>query len=203
MTVAACAMLMTTASIASADGFYAGGHLGQSDMKLYDLHDPADPSTKLKLTTDGDFKYGGALGYSTGPFRIEAELGRSNHDPKSVKGGIGPDIELTGGEVNVNSLMLNGYYSFKLRGKKWRPFVTGGIGVAEVEMKNVTDGVDTINESDSGIAYQAGGGVEWQVARGVIADAKYRYMQVDDLKIDGFKSKAEGHEVGLGVRYSF
>ena len=59
-----------------------------------------------------------------------------------------------------------------------QPYVGGGIGWAKVDF-----GAGTLKADDSGLAYQLGAGVGWNMGSGRI-NLEYRYFAVPDLSFD-------------------
>lgn len=105
-------------------------------------------------------------------------------------------------------------------GNGFKPFVSGGIGLAEVNFKNHgvalaapvgplgPGNVTAMNDRDSGLAWQIGAGIGYEVDEKVTLEAGYRYFQVNDISlaaVDGTVTNVpiKQHQVMLGVRYGF
>ena len=81
-----------------------------------------------------------------GNFRIEAEFAWQQNDFDSIEFsgcGLGFKAPLSG-DVSVASGMVNGSFDFPIGGN-WKPFITGGIGMAKVEVKEVAPFVRTVS----------------------------------------------------------
>ena len=91
--------------------------------------------------------------------------------------------------------MANLYYDFH-NDSLFTPFVTAGLGAADVE-----DGVDTV------FAYQLGGGLEFETTEKISLDLSYRYFSVEDPEIadasGNYKAGFAVHQLMLGVRSRF
>ncbi|MCR9123121.1 MAG: outer membrane beta-barrel protein [Phyllobacteriaceae bacterium] len=105
-------------------------------------------------------------------------------------------------------------------GNGFKPFLSGGIGLAEVNFKNHgvalaapvgplgPGNVTAMNDRDSGLAWQIGAGIGYEVDEKVTLEAGYRYFQVNDISlaaVDGTVTNVpiKQHQVMLGVRYGF
>ncbi|MCG8344816.1 MAG: outer membrane beta-barrel protein [Chlorobiales bacterium] len=173
----------------------------------------------------------GALGCDWGDYRIEGELGYQSSDFKTlVIGGPGideledfinnltingEDIDLPNpididleGDLDVITLLFNGYYDIDLGGVEL--FLTAGAGAAQIESHNVAlKGVSDIptqgeipdfsqlglSISENVFAYQIGAGLGIPVADNIMLDVKYRYFATRNFTIDA--------DVGVGGGVSF
>jgi opacity protein-like surface antigen len=81
------------------------------------------------------------------------------------------------------SVMANVWYEFDLAGVK--PYLGGGIGWADVEVDGAYIGTvgGPLNFSDDGFAWQAGAGVNFQVAPNIQLGVGYRYMEGPEVTI--------------------
>ena len=70
--------------------------------------------------------------------------------------------------------MANAYYD--LNAVVANPYLTAGIGVAEVGVNNVPNPPYIINETHSVLGYQFGAGVAIPVTKFIDIDARYRYF---------------------------
>lgn len=123
------------------------------------------------------------------------------------------------GTTEITYGMVNAAVDYDF-GNGFKPFVSGGIGLAEVNFKNHGVGlaapvgplgpgnVTAMNDKDSGLAWQIGGGVGYAIDEQVTLEAGYRYFQVNDINltaVDGTVTNVpvKQHQVMLGVRYGF
>ena len=189
--------LCSAAPAAFSEG-YASLNIGAAAPSITSITDPADPTIDDELTMKRGLALGGAVGFEMDQFRFEAELARRMNDPDKYKF-PGGSLNLTGGDFKTDTLLVNGYYTFSIN-SPIKPFVTAGIGAARVKANGVTDGVDTLNDTATGLAYQVGAGAEYELTDTVSLEAKYRYLGVKDLDFGGLKNDAKSHEVFAGIR---
>lgn len=196
--LAITAVLAMSGAAFSEDDTYFTLHAGAAEQRLTEINDPAGDAD---LTMDRDLMFGGAVGIEDGQARYEVELSRRTNDANQYKW-PGGATDLIGGDFTTTTLMANGYYTFETN-TPVKPFVTGGIGAAQVEANNVTDGIDTLDDSDTGFAYQVGIGVDYELSETVNLDAKYRYLRVNDIGLSGMNGDIESHEIMAGIRVNF
>lgn len=196
--LAIAATLSLSGAAFSEESTYFGIHLGAAEQKLDDVNDPAGSA---ELNMDRGLVFGGLVGIEDGPARYEVELSRRKNDADTYKW-PGGSADLTGGDFTTDTLMGNAYYTFETN-TPIKPFVTGGIGVAQVQANNVTDGIDTLDDTDTGFAYQIGFGATYALSDTTSFDAKYRYLRVNDIDSDGMKGDLESQEITAGIRIAF
>ncbi|WP_242664249.1 outer membrane beta-barrel protein [Chlorobium sp. N1] len=169
------------ASPAMAADHYISGNAGISWMN--DIDDA--PNTADNLVMDGGYIVLGALGCDYGDYRLELEGGYQQSDVDFY------NTNASGGEVQIYSLLANGYYDIDAGG--FEPYVTAGVGVAQIKLHDI--GATSSNEN--ALAYQIGAGVAVPVGGSVMIDARYRYFSTMEFLND---SQAGTHSVLLGLR---
>lgn len=181
--VAALAVTGMTAMPVQAADHYISGNAGFSWMN--DVHDA--PENGYDINPDAGYILTGGIGCDYGNYRLEAELGWMQNAVDEVDG-------IDSGDVNVISLMANGYYDFDMYGVM--PFITAGIGAAQVQFDDLLD--DDVNEG--AFAYQIGAGVGFEVADNMTIDARYRYFATTEFLED---TTLGSHTALLGLRVGF
>jgi len=163
-----------------------------------------------EIEFDGGYVLGGAIGYMFDNFRIEGEISYQKNDAdkvtiKSVKlNGVDQGIsgsEPADGDVGIFTFLANGYYDFN-NDSKFTPYLTAGIGMANVEIDP---------EDDTVFAYQIGAGVGIAMSETVTLDCKYRYLGAADYEIgdtvQGVAVKVDSsiasHNFTVGIRFTF
>lgn len=173
--------------------WYVSGSVG--------LHFPSDFTgsyllgRKGSVGLDDGFQGSAAVGYQWSQARAELEFAYFNYGINSVKPAGGSSIP-TGGEGNLMSLLLNGYWDFPTD-SKLRPYVGGGIGVAFPDL-SINSGVS------SALALQAKTGVQYQVTKkgNVFLEAKYQYTGAHSAGSGANKADYDSSGTfGLGVGY--
>lgn len=172
--------------------------------------------------------YGGALavgygyGIGVGAVRAELEAGLLTQEIESHTLTALPATlsdPLAFGTTEILYGTINAAVDIEA-GMGFRPFLAGGVGMAQVNFKNhgVTLGaavgplgpgpVTAMNDKDTGIAWHVGGGVGYAIDDQVTIEAAYRYFGVSNVEltaVDGTVSSVpiRQHQVTLGMRYGF
>ncbi len=139
---------------------------------------------------------GGYVGYDFGGFRLEAEVSYRDANLDGIQVGA-PGIllgngftaqpgfyNLDGSGANSLSFMLNGLLDFGpddgLQG-----FVGGGVGVARTsyEVSFNPASASSIDDSDSGMAWQILAGVRAPLTDNVDVGLRYRYYNAQDVEL--------------------
>ena len=209
----AIAMALTSTAIASPalardDAWYIGVEAGASLVEdiSYDINGASDA---LIADHDTGYDVDGIIGYDFGGFRLEAEVGYKEAGvttlistvtiprPNSA-GGINNVAARAfggaGGDTSVLSFMLNGMLDFGdddgLNG-----FVGVGGGVARVKASYAIDVFgNSLDDSDTGFAWQAIAGVRAPLNDHWDVGLKYRFFSADNVSlIDLAGRSADGH----------
>lgn len=125
--------------------------------------------------------------------------------------------QTTSRKTQASTLFANMYYDFK-NGTSFTPYVGGGIGAAFVRTRDswssdaVADELDS-SKNSTNFAWNIGAGVAYSFDQHWALDLGYRYVDFgklkgSDMEISGYgstqiQSEFSGHEIGLGLRYSF
>lgn len=146
------------------------------------------PNAGDDLEMNGGYMVLGAIGCDYGNYRVEAEAGYQESDVDSY------NAVASGGDVKIFSLLANGYYDIDAGG--FEPYLTAGVGVANVNFNNVA----VTDPNETTLAYQIGAGLAIPVADGVMLDARYRYFSTLEF-LDN--TQAGSHSALLGFRVGF
>jgi opacity protein-like surface antigen len=153
---------------------YVSGNIGAASFNDIDQKTPVTQVTEGIISTKTGINVLGAVGVKccVTHIRLEAEYGyqRNNADKIKMRFGV---FGLTG-NYSVTSYMANAYYD--LNAVVANPYLTAGIGVAEVGVNNVPNPPYIINETHSVLGYQFGAGVAIPVTKFIDIDARYRYF---------------------------
>ncbi len=173
-----------TAGVASAQesNWYVRGDVGGTFSSDIDGTPKRDLDEGLALSL--------GAGYQVNPnIRVEGELAHLQGD---VSGPIGGDVKTLGGFANA-------YYDFN-PGGQFQPFVGAGVGFARVDVDS-----GTINDDDTGFAYQLKAGVSHPFNDRLTGDLTYRYVGVNDVKVGTGINRIDGDyntsAVTVGLRY--
>ena len=116
-------------------------------------------------------------------------------------------------EHDIDTLMFNAVFRDNSAGKKMRPYVGGGIGIAKTDADatltaTVTvngqsfTGVGTTNDDDTSFAAQFMGGVDFEITENVYVGANMGYFMTEadlfgaEIEIDNFRAN-----LILGVQF--
>ncbi|WP_136798794.1 outer membrane protein [Desulfosediminicola ganghwensis] len=209
-------------SDAEAAKLYVSGHLGAAFADDSDWDLPAGVPFSYVIGYDTGWSGLAAVGYEFEKIRLEAEIGYQNNGLDSLNvvafgdGSDGPDvpdgsIPLTG-DLNLLTMMVNGYYSFD-NSSKFTPYISAGFGFAYVELKDLyaetmDEDQSKLNFYDTVFAYQFGAGVEYGISEQLFLDLRYRYFATSDIALDFGRSDTvdmefASHNLYAGVRYLF
>lgn len=143
-----------------------------------------------------------AIGCDYGDTRLEAEMGYQNGSLETSAydndfRSIAMDVANLDVDVNIYSLMANGYYDIDLGGIDL--YAMAGVGVAQVSV-DVNDG--WYKDDETTLAYQFGAGLAAPISDGVMLDAKYRYFTTTEFDMFGGGSNGQisSHSALLGLR---
>lgn len=195
---------LATPALARDNAWYVGiegGPMLVEDIE-FDVNDGADTS---QVDFDAGYDFGGVVGYDFGGFRLEAEASYRRADAESFTAGT--TGVLTNGVVRpagnyravgyMDSLafMLNGLLDFGaddgLQG-----FVGGGVGVARTGVNAIlTTGSSTIDDSDSGFAWQVLAGVRAPIWDNWDVGLRYRMFNATDVELTDNRGRSLSEDV--------
>jgi opacity protein-like surface antigen len=184
--------------------FFAGGSFASGDTSV--TYNGAGYTIGSEL--EPGFIVGGAVGATVYEnLRAELEFSFIQAGVKSIAGSDVPDgYEATSTGYN---LLGNVWYDF-VNDTSFTPYIGAGVGYGYTEL--ATDDFDGAYEA-SGLLYQLGAGVKFDVADNIALDLGYRYRVLSDANttFDGeeigggyeIKTDAINHIVQAGVTFSF
>ena len=82
------------------------------------------------------------------------------------------------------------------------PYLGGGLGVGfvNVDVDSISGVSLDASDSETGFAYQVGGGLMWGLTDDVALDLGYRYRGV---MVDDYDQSLTSHNVLLGINFGF
>lgn len=190
-------LILTLAGFAAgahAAQFMFGGFMGLNvPFRTLNVNYRASP---YNFTQNGASPaYAGSLGLRLGNhWRLEAEV--SYTEASGARGG---------GEQQSKLSLANVYYDFDTGNKRLRPFLSLGFGTATRSLYHGgMDGVGVASDSSTGLAVQAGGGLNYQVNDDVQISGGYRHLTFSgDGDSDTAPVDKGSHELRLGLHYQF
>jgi OmpA-OmpF porin, OOP family len=183
---------LATPALARDNAWYVGvegGPMIVEDVE-FDVNDGLDTN---EVEFDTGYDFGGFVGYDFGAFRLEAEASYRRADAESFTAGTtgvrtGSFTRPAGtytavGYMDSLAFMLNGMLDFGaddgLQG-----FIGGGVGVARTGINAIlTTGSSTIDDSDSGFAWQVLAGVRAPLTDNWDVGLKYRMFNATDVNL--------------------
>ncbi len=219
--VALSTTVLAGPALARDGAWYLGGEFGPMIVEDLDANftpgATAGSTSTVGVDFDEGFDGGAFVGYDFGAFRLEAEVAYKNADVDEIETGFAvPGTSRAGffsgglGDVSVLSGMVNGLLDFGdddgLSG-----FVGGGVGLARVDVNNVTAFTNTgaiFDDSDTRFAWQIIAGVRQALTRNIDLHLKYRLLSVDNLEMVGFGGRAvnfdyRSHSLLGGITFNF
>jgi len=196
-------LLVVSAATVSAKGPYVGGQAGVVFLPDSDIQQGI---TTLTGSFDTGYGLGLAGGYNFDMFRLEGELfyKTNSFEEVSTGGGSLP----ADGDVSALGLMVNAYYDFKNQ-SRFTPFIGGGIGMAQVSIKDLTiGGLAIADDDDTVFAYQGIAGVGYSITQALTLDLTYKYTATLDPEFTDvtgvpFEAEYQSHNIMLGARFNF
>ncbi len=160
---------------------YVSGNIGVSQSNILQVRDYNE-----RILGNDQFKAGT---YFTGA------VGARIHDGVRVEEEVGFQQKVFQGQTKENakitSLLTNVYYDVNAQGVT--PFVTVGVGVAEVNNSYSPN-------NNFPLAYQVGAGVSIPVSKCVNVDVTYRHFGTTEIADIGYKFTPTTDSVLLGLR---
>lgn len=225
LTMTVIVVLTTPISSPNArEGWYVTG--GAGGTLLQESSSTAADAFGNAITFDTDFDFGfglqGAAGYAWDShgdrgggavLRVEGEVFYKSNDIdtftlKTVTvAGIGtfvtPATESGTGDVSALGFMANAWYEF-FTGMPWRPYVGGGVGLANISLDEPT----LADDDDWVFAYQFGAGLGYEITPDFVIAVEYRLLGTTDATFEiipgvDFDSEYLSHNIGLVVRFFF
>ncbi|HCC0887942.1 TPA: porin family protein [Salmonella enterica] len=233
--VCVISLMVTCVATASAkEGGYVTGKAGASLVNLYGInstfssHAIDNGHAKLPDRTKGVLGGGVAIGYDFYdqfqlPVRLELDTTfRGKADAKSGQDitGFGESIHINvKNQVQMTTYMVNGYYDFH-NSTPFTPYISAGIGLAHVKLKNNTVPVgfdinETLSSSKNNFAWGAGIGAKYAVTDNLAIDASYKYINAGKIQLSqnnyagdehtsySAETKAASNDFMMGITYSF
>ena len=197
-------LMLPVVSFSAAPRPYISGQLGVAFLADSDLSIPSEDVTAT-LEFDPGLATSFAGGVNFGMFRVEGEIGYQQNDVDKFSACYGGDCgsAKASGDVSVLSMLGNFYVDF-VNSSPVTPFITAGLGIARVEINDLSTVGEYIGGSDDTVfAYQFGVGLAFAINKNMAIDLKYRYFATADPDFDGVEGEFASHNVYCGFRYTF
>lgn len=209
------------AQAAEPDHWYIGATLTGSALAKprQTIANAPAPGSTLQVVNGVDFGWGGQaeIGYRSGFFRVEAEIGHTaNHsDHYSAISPIAITLPQSG-ENTITRYMANAYAELPRGHWAVSPFIGAGIGAAHAHATTFAAPARAPNAPpsqlldirDTRFAYQLMGGLSVPVTKSLALTAQYRWF--DGGTFRGVDSRGEratrtlhGSNIDLGLRLGF
>jgi opacity protein-like surface antigen len=209
--VVTCVLILAGSDVSPANqwvtadpGFYVSGHVGPVFVPNLTTTDSEAPGVRARTKVEDGIGLLGALGYDFGTIRTEGEVGYQTSKLDKVV--VGSDKTTLTGHLNATTFMANACLDFRGKNVPLVPYLTAGIGMADVAADGVRvpgSGLPAVDESDDVIAWQIGFGVGWLIDSHWTFDVLYRYFATADAEFGTTEMEFASHNIYLGVRYKF
>ena len=198
ISLALASTALASPALARDDSWYVGVDGGAMLVEDQQFDVGTTPDA-VSLDHETGYDFGAVVGYDFGGFRLEAETSYREADPSSMSSSVripaaaplssaAPGVigtwDYVAGDVNALSFMLNGMFDFGdddgLQG-----FVGGGIGVARVDHHYSINSVGPgwLDDSDTGLAWQALAGIRAPLSDSWDVGLKYRFFNVNNVDL--------------------
>jgi opacity protein-like surface antigen len=192
---------MPAAQAETAENRYISVLGGVSSINDFNVVEHDSGIDQGDISTSSGLDMAIAVGKHINDYRVEVELGyqRNNADRIIIPHGPVADLQ---GYFSVVSFMANGYYGCKTGGVE--PYITGGIGLAEIGAHKVNDPPYILNETHPAFGYQVGCGIAIPLAKHVAFDLRYRYFGSTKVTLsDNGDIRIGSHNYLAGIRVDF
>lgn len=182
----AIGLILYTVPANSSENYIAlsGGMWSPTSSSTIDFN--AQP---LDISYGTGWQLGAAIGVGTeNGIRLENELTYRQAPAKS-----------SSEDMHALAWMLNAWWDIR-NGSRFTPYLGGGIGVARGSMASP----GPVNNTGSCVAYQLGGGVDFQLSKGWSLDLGYRH--IGTVGSTGYRNevfKLVGTSIASGLRVCF
>ena len=201
---------------------YSGAASGNSGKSGFYLA----PRFLDALTNTGDINGGGgrasrtyntvggalAAGYylnrldSRIPFRAEVEYAARGDVRASWDRSGHTGLRKFDAVFNVQTLQANAYWDIDI-GTPFRPFIGGGLGLSFIYADYKTEGLPSYSDSTTGLAWNAGAGVAYDINESITVDLAYRFAGYGHAEARTSNSTTRNYmtanEFLLGLRLHF
>lgn len=198
-------------------GVYVSGKVGTSIVRSHGMkYDYAGSNSKSSSKSKGAFGGGVAVGYdfySQYQFPVRVEIASTFRGKSKSVGEADNGSVSTRNKVRMDTYMLNGYYDFHNQ-SAFTPYVTAGIGIADLKLKNKFESAGQAGSSsgsNTNFAWDVGLGVKYAVTTNVALDVSYIYTDGGKVHSDEsyndseYRSrlKSSSSDIMLGASYTF
>lgn len=196
----AAAFWLMAATGASAQQFYIGLQGGPNFAADSNLKQGGASGT-LEYLPGGMLSLHAGYGFAFG-LRLEGEFALRANEVDNLDG---LDVD---GTVSSAAFMTNLFYDFNT-GTKFVPYVGAGIGFATVVADDIEAfGIPLVDDSDTKVAFQAGGGFAYKFTPHVALTSDLRFFGTSDLEFTDssntdFTATYFNTSWTVGVRFSF
>lgn len=179
------------------DTFHITEYIGESSISDVKTKVPSIQTQQETVPETSAISSASSYGKSFDNLRIEAEIVYQKNDADKII--INSGIFAFRGTDSVTLYLANGYFDFKVG--TVNPYLTAGIGLAQVSIHNKVNPPNTISETYSGLGYQFGAGLNVTLAPNLLLDLRYRYFGTYPLRLDNDHGnyKVSGNKVLFGL----
>jgi opacity protein-like surface antigen len=150
------------------------------------------------LSFDAGYVVRGAVGVALNKaVRLEVEGFYNSNDGDNVNVRNITEVEIGSTTVSAMGALFNGYYDFNF-GSRFVPFLSAGLGIANVEYE-----IGDRTRDQNVFAYAFGAGAAYAFNEKFSLDLAYRYLATEDVEFDDLTTTYEDHQLLLGARFSF
>jgi OOP family OmpA-OmpF porin len=175
-------------------------------MDSLKFNDTAGTTSRSSLNFDPGAVVTGSVGYAFGNnMRAEFEVGYRDAPGSDITFPSGATSRSVKGGAELYTYIVNGLYDFDFGPSKWYPHIGVGIGAVNVNSSR--------SPSETVFAYQAIGGVEYELQPQLRVGLDYRYLGSDTVHLTftepglatgrGVSSSVDDHSILFTLRWKF
>lgn len=192
---------MASSRANAADSRYISALGGVSSVNHFNviIHDTGLPHGNIATSPGLDLAV--AVGKRIDNYRVEAEVGyqRNNADHITIHTPQGTRTSDLQGYFSITTFMANAYCDFRAGGVE--PYITAGIGLAEIGVNKVNDPPLILNETHPAFGFQFGAGIAVPVTENIAIDLRYRYFGSTRVSLsDNGDIRLSSHNYLAGIR---
>jgi opacity protein-like surface antigen len=195
--IAVACSLGTISEAGGRSAAYVGGAVGPILLRDSTFED--DLGNLSEASFQPGFSASMFGGYDFGLFRPEGQVRLLITDVDKYEDGTsGPRVD---GDLSAVFFMVNGWFDFENRSPV-TPYAGGGFGLANIHISRITSrGMTLFREDDETVpAYQAGAGINVDLARRVVVELGYRLLITPDPSFKEADAEFQGAVYQIGAR---
>ncbi len=180
------ATFVVVSSAVAKDGVYVGvgigsAGMGESETKYTDrVWAGQDTTIEYKAGLSTSF----LVGYKISSFRADVEIfSHSNDFGKASQAQTGREWANITGESSASTLLISGYYDFKVKNPKFTPYIGAGVGSTTFKYTEKISNNTLTKDDEKVSSFAITGGLDYAINDKLSIGGAYRLINYGDIKI--------------------